>query len=302
MLMDSIKKISSNFDLKINKCKYCNNIKILDTDKGKFVVKKNNSDKRELFRYLESKNFNNFLNFYNVDDNYEIYPYINEVNLTLEERAIDIIYLISILHNKTTFYKNIDLDNIKALYEDINNKLLYLTNYYDNLRMSIEEERYPSPSNYLLLRNISIIFKSIDDSKYFIDNWYNNIKNNKTFRVVTVHNYLELDHLIKGDNSYLISWDKSQKASPIYDLLSLYKNVYDKVEFSSIFEIYNSKYPLTKEEIYLLFSLMLVPEKLELINNEIINTKEVYNLTNYLLKTTSLISKYNPDKSNEETH
>ena len=47
------------------------------------------------------------------DDNYEVYPYIKEVNLTLEERAIDIIYLISILHNKTTFYKNMDLDKIK---------------------------------------------------------------------------------------------------------------------------------------------------------------------------------------------
>ena len=300
--MNDIKDLVNNFNLKINKCKYCNNIRIVDTDKGKFVIKKNNHNNSELFRYLESKNFNNFLNIYDYNSNYEIYPYIDGINLTNEEKAIDIIYLISILHNRTTFYKNIELDTIKAIYEDINNKLSYLINYYDNLRMISEDSTYPSPSSYLLLRNISVIFRSIDNSKYFIDKWYNTIKDKKNFRVVTIHNYLELDHLIKSENTYLISWDKSCRASPIYDLLSLYKNTYDKVEFSSLFEMYNSKYPLSKEEIYLLFSLLLVPDKIDLSNKEIINTKEVYKLTNYLMSTIDFVSKYNPDSANEQTH
>ena len=107
--------------------------------------------------------------------------------------------------------------------------------------------------------------------------------------------------MIKGDNTYLISWDKSSKASPIYDLLSLYQNTYDKTDFSSLFEIYNSKYPLMKEELYLLYALLLVPKKLELSSNEIVNTKDVYRLTNYLIKTEEFISKYNSEKSNKQT-
>lgn len=300
--MNSLREIISKFGFKINKCKYCDNLRIIDTNKGKFVVKKNNNNNSDLFKYLQTKNFTNFLTPYDYNDKYEIYPYINEISLNDEERAIDIIYLISILHNKTTFYKEIDLDSIKTLYEDINNKLAYLTNYYDNLRTIIEEKNYPSPSNYLLLRNISLIFRSIDDSKYFIDKWYNVIKNKSSYRVATVHNYLELNHLLKGDNTYLISWDKSIKASPIYDLLSLYKNIYDEVEFYSLFEMYNSRYPLTEDEIYLFLSLMMVPEKLDLTSSEIVNTKEVYKLTNYLIKTTSFALKYNPEKSNKQTN
>ena len=299
--MNNLKGITNNFDFKIKKCKYCNNIRIIDTDKGVFVAKKKNRNNNDLFKYLQTKNFTNFLNIYDSNDDYEIYPYIDEVDLTQEERAIDIIYLISILHNKTTFYKEVNLDKIKEIYEDINNKLIYLTNYYDNLRMIAEEQKYLSPSNYLLLRNISIIFRSIDDSKHFIDKWYELIKNKKNFRVVTIHNYLELNHLIKGDNTYLISWDRASKASPIYDLLSLYQNTYEKVEFSSLFETYNSKYPLMTEELYLLYSLLLVPKKLELSNNEIVNTKDVYRLTNYLIQTEEFISKYNPEKSNKQT-
>lgn len=300
--MNNLKKITSNFDFKVNKCTYCNNVRILDTDKGMFVAKRKNRSNNDLFKYLQTKNFTNFLNMYDSSEDYEIYPYINEIDLTDEERAIDIIYLISILHNKTTFYKEVDLDKIKEIYEDINNKLIYLTNYYDNLRIIFEEEMYPAPSHYLLLRNISIIFRSIDDSKKFIDKWYDKIKNKKNFRVATIHNYLELNHLLKGEDTYLISWDKSIKASPIYDLLTFYKNSYQIVDFSSLFEIYNSKYPLTREELYLLYSLLLVPEKLALENSEIVNTKEVYLLTSYLIKTEEFISKYNSEKSDKQAN
>lgn len=299
--MNNLKEIKSNFGFKINKCKYCDNIRILDTDKGTFVAKKNNRDKNDLFKYLQTKNFNNFLNFYDYNSDYEIYPYINEIELTDEERAIDIINLISILHNRTTFYKELDLDKIKELYEDLNNKLFYLTNYYDNLRIIFEDENYIAPSHYFLLRNISIVFRSIDDSKHFVDKWYESIKNKKNIRVVTIHNNLELNHLLKGEDTYLISWDNSSKASPIYDLLSLYKNSYQRIEFSSLFEIYNSKYPLTQEELYLLYALLLVPNKLDLQKSEIVNTKDVYLLTNYLIQTQEFVSKYNPEKTNKQT-
>lgn len=299
--MNNLKEIKSNFGFKINKCKYCDNIRILDTDKGTFVAKKNNRDKNDLFKYLQTKNFNNFLNFYDYNSDYEIYPYINEIELTDEERAIDIINLISILHNRTTFYKELDLDKIKELYEDLNNKLFYLTNYYDNLRIIFEDENYIAPSHYFLLRNISIVFRSIDDSKHFVDKWYESIKNKKNVRVVTIHNNLELNHLLKGEDTYLISWDNSSKASPIYDLLSLYKNSYQRIEFSSLFEIYNSKYPLTQEELYLLYALLLVPNKLDLQKSEIVNTKDVYLLTNYLIQTQEFVSKYNPEKANKQT-
>lgn len=300
--MNNLKKIKDNFDFKINKCTFCNNTKFIDTDRGKFIVKKNNNNNNELFRYLETKNFNNFLSLYDYSDDYEIYPYIEIVDINLEEKAQEIIYIISMLHNKTTFYKNKDLDKFQELYEDINNKLLYINNYYENIRMINEDEAFIPPSGYLFLRNSSVIFKCIDLSKSYIDKWYETIKNKNNYRVCTIHNHLELSHLLKCDNSYLISWDKSCKASPIYDILSLYKDIHDKVEFSILFELYNSKYPLYEEELYLLFSLMLVPDKLDFLDREIINTKNVYELTNYLISAFNFVSKYNSKETDSKTN
>jgi len=300
--MNNLKNIKTNFDFKINKCTFCNNTRVIDTNKGKFIVKKNNNNNNELFRYLETKNFNNFLSLYDYSNEYEIYPYVEEVDINFEEKAQEIVYLISILHTKTTFYKNKDLDKFKELYEDINNKLLYINNYYENIRMINEDEMFMPPSGYLFLRNSSVIFKCIDLSKNYIDKWYETIKNKNNYRVATIHNYLELNHLLKGNNSYLISWDKSCKASPVYDILSLFKNVYDKTDFSILFEVYNSKYPLYEEELYLLFSLMLVPDKLEFNEREIINTKNVYELTNYLITAFNFVSKYNSNESDSKTN
>lgn len=298
LMNDNLKTLRSIFDFKINKCSYEKNTRIIDTDKGKFVIKKNNHNNHELFRYLESKNFHNFLSFYDYNQDYEIYPFIDSIDMTLEEKALDMVYLVSLLHNKTTFYKAMDIDTLQKIYEDIENKLNYLNHYYENLKMVIEEEPYMSPSGYLLLRNSSVIFECIEKSKHFMDKWYKIAKTKKNYRVVTIHNYLELDHLLKGDNSYLISWDKSCRASPIYDILSLYQSTYDRLDFFSLFEVYHSKYPLLEEEMYLLFALLLAPIKIDISNREIINTKNVYTFCNYLMTTLHFVSKYHPKGTN----
>ncbi len=297
--MNNLKEINKNF--KIKSCSYIKNIKIINTLEGIFVVKEKKQDNDNLYAYLEAKNFHNYLSPYLKDDRYYIYPYIDSVNISYEEKAYNMVYIISMLHNKTTFYKNIELDTIKEIYEDINNKLNYISNYYNNIKLITEENNYISPSSYLLLRNSTLIYQCIDLSKYFIDKWYNLIKNKKSFRVATIHNNLELDHLLIDNNSYLISWDKSCKASPIYDLVSLYKNTYDKISFDDLFNIYNSKYPLLEEECYLLFATILIPDRIDLSKREIINSKEVYLFTNYLISTLSFTSKYYTKEANSKT-
>ena len=69
---------------------------------------------------------------------------------------MDLIYLLSLLHSKTTFYREVDIDHNKEIYETTINNLDYLNNYYTNLITSIEKEVYMSPSSYLIARNINI--------------------------------------------------------------------------------------------------------------------------------------------------
>ena len=47
--MNSLEKISTKYELNIRKYEEKNNIRIIDTDKGKFVLKKNSPNEDHLY-------------------------------------------------------------------------------------------------------------------------------------------------------------------------------------------------------------------------------------------------------------
>lgn len=297
--MNEIKDIISKYNLKIEGVKLNNNVKIINTSTGKYVVKKRKSnDTRELFKYLKSKDFNNYLNYINDDgDEYLIFPYIDTVVNEKDVIATDMIMIVSILHAKTTFYKSYPLYEVKTFYEEKINQIETLKKYYENLRILFEEEEYLPPSHYLLLRNISWFFYSLDSSKYFLDKWYNIEKDKKNKRVCLIHGNLDLSHFIGNEEKFLISWDKAKNDSPVIDLITFYKNNYKDISFYNILRIYEERYPLLNEERYLLFALLLLPEKINFNNEEIINTKNVYFSVKYLTSSSNIISNYHSSNS-----
>lgn len=274
----------------INKLTIKSNAKIID---NKIVVKDiKNKNIHKIYRYLKSRSFDYFPEPLEVCPDYEIYPYIEDTDEPIEQKAIDLTYLISLLHNKTTFYREVDIDNNKRIYEEILVRLEYLNNYYTDLITLIEKEVYMSPSSYLIARNINIIFESIYFAKSTIEDWYKKIENNKNERVVNIHNNINLDHYRKGDKPYLISWNKSKIDKPIYDLLSFYKNHYLELDFDDLFHYYESNYPLKEEERLLLFTYMAMPPKIEIENNEYKMCIKINKIIDYLYKTSNLIMNY----------
>ena len=149
-----------------------------------------------------------------------------------------------------------------------------------------------SPSSYLIARNINIIFSSIYYAKNNIDLWYKKIENNKNERVSYIHNNINLDHYIKNDKPYLISWDRSRVDSPIYDLLSFYNNHYLELDFDDLFHYYESNYTLKEEERLLLFAYMAIPPKIEMQNSEYKMCIKINKIMDYLYKTSNLIMNY----------
>lgn len=275
---------------------YKNNVKIIETKNNKYVLKRNKNNILDIFNYLHLKNFNYFPNVYNKDRNdlYEIYEYINSSDMSNYEKSEEIIYLLSLLHNKTTSYKDIDIDEYKKIYEDIFNKLNELEEFYINLNNEIDKEIYMSPSNYLLVRNITKIYSAIYYCKTQLEEFYNIVKNNLKKRVSLIHNNIDLSHLLRNENSYLISWDNAKFDIPVYDLIKFYKKNYNDVDFTNLFKLYESKYPLHNEERKLLFISLSIPDKLDLTkDNEFIKTKKVNDLLLYLQKTDDLILQYN---------
>lgn len=300
--MNDFNNILKKYNIKPKKYIKKNNANIVITDEEKYVIKKRNKDKCELFKYLQSRSFNYFPELLNGEenDNFDLYPYIEDINISKEEKAIDIITLTSLLHSKTTHYKEIDIDDYKIIYEDLYKKLNLLNNYYNDMHISISKEIYMSPSQYLLVRNISKINAVISYCYKELDSWYELIKTNPKQRLVLIHNNLNFDHLLRGSNNYLISWDKAKVDIPIYDIYNFYKNSYDQISFKEILEIYEERYSFTEEEQRLLFILISMPDKVEFGTDEYLNTKKVNQLLYYIYKTDSIISPYYSNQQEEK--
>lgn len=300
--MNNLRSFLNKNDLSLNRLTIKNKTKILDTNRGTLVLKKkdNNINLTNTFNYLESRSFDNYPKRVFENNNYDVYEYINGYNEPDEQKILDLINLLTILHYKTTFYKEVDIDYFKEIYENTINKIDYIYNYYTDIISLIETSIYMSPVEYLIARNISKIYESLNYSKENINKWYELVKNKRRIRVVNIHNNLSLEHYIKGNKPYLISWEKSKIDNPIYDLYNLYLNHYLDFDFSELFLNYESKYPLLKEERILLFSLMTIPWKFEFDDTEYNLCKNARKLFDYLYKTEKLVTEYNYQKPNME--
>ena len=288
-----VRKIASEYNIPINKITIKNNTRIID---DKIVLKKKkNNDLNNVYKYLKSRSFDYFPEPITIDNLYEVYPFLEDTYEPSEQKATDIMHLLGLLHSKTTFYREIDIDKNKEIYENISDELEYLNNFYNDLITMIEKEVYMSPSGYLIARNINIIFSSIYYAKHNLEEWYKKIDNNKNERVVNIHNNISLDHYIKNEKPYLISWNKSRIDSPIYDLLSFYKNHYLDFDFDDLFHFYESGYPLKEDERLLLFTYMAIPYKIEIISDEYEMYIKINKMIEYLYKTSNLIMNYHKD-------
>ena len=282
--------ILDRYNISNKKITIRNNARILD---DKIVIKnKKRDDIDDIYGYLKSRSFDYFPYPIEMNDKYEVYPYLKDMYEPYEQKAMDLMHLLSLLHSKTTFYREVDIDRNKEIYEDIEQKLEYLDGFYNDLITRIEKEVYMSPSSYLIARNINIIFGSIYYARDSLDKWYEKVRNNKNERVVNIHNNISLEHYIKNEKPYLISWNNSKIDSPIYDLLSFYKKHYLDFDFDDLFHFYESSYPLKEEERFLLFTYMAMPSEIKSVNDELEMCIKINKMIEYLYKTSNLIMNY----------
>lgn len=293
-----LRELFDNNNIITKKITIKNNVRIIDSGEEKFVIKRKEKDINDIYKYLRSRSFDFFPDIIYQTANYDIYKYIDSTDISREEKAEDIIKLITLLHSKTTFYKKEDDNDYKEIYESIIEKLDYLVNYYNDIVEVIEHEVYMSPSHYYFIRNVSKVFASLDFCRYHIDKWYKLIEDKKRIRVVQLHNNLDLDHYLVNDNKpYLISWRNSKRDIPIYDLISMYKKYYKEFDFCELVRRYEMNYPLLPEEKELFFVLISIPEKLEFNNSEYNMCINVNKFYDYLLTSERLIEDYMPKES-----
>lgn len=284
----------------MNRISYIKSVKVLDNGKRKIVLKKEKPTVIDIYNLLENRKFEYYLNPLYRDNDYEVYPYINEIDISKSDKSIDLIYIMTLLHNKTTSYEEISIDEIKRIYEDIVNEINIKNEYYLKIQDEYELHFNMTPNELLLMKNISKIYYMLKLSRNNIELFYKNIENEKHIRKVQTHGNLSLNHLLEADNKYLISWKKSKKDFPIMDLVIFYKNNFNDIDIKSLFEEYNKKYQLSNIEKYLFFSLINIPEYIVEKNDYYLDTLEVKKIIDYVNKTIEFTLEQN--KENQESN
>ena len=210
---------------------------VMESTSGNFVVKERpkNKDIPSIFNYLKSRNFNYFPEIYidSRSDNY-IYEYIEDKEKINPQKSEDLISLVGLLHSKTSYNKEVEEETYKEIYENILSNILYLKDYYQKQYEMFLIPIYMSPSEYEFVRNYSKIKAALDFSNSNLDDWYSKVKNKRRERLSLIHNNLSMDHYLKSDKDYLISWDNAKFDTPVLDLFKFYERSAIDLEFSSL--------------------------------------------------------------------
>lgn len=296
--MIELNDVLKRHDLKTHSYRKLGKATLIDSNLGKLVLKEKTN--QDIYDYLESRSFNYYPKQVVDDDRYEITEYVEEIIMPDDQKMLDLINLVALLHNKTTYYKNVDVDEFKKNYEEISKDIDYLFHYYNDLITVIESKVYMSPPEYLLARNISIVFAALNYTKQELEDWYELVKDKRKRRYVALHNNLSLDHFIRNKNAYLVSWNQSTIDIPIYDLYKLYKRHCLDFDFEVLLKKYEQIYPLLEEERKLLFILISLPDKVDFNGSHYDTCLSINHMIDCLYKTESFVLPYN-SKNTEQS-
>src|SRR5574344_1511987 len=270
---------------------------ILESASGNVVIKEKTKDLGELFGYLQSRNFDNFPKI--IEDNRKdvnVFEYIKDLKIPKEQKAQDLTNLVANLHNKTAYFKDVTEDNYKAIYDNVLENITYLNDTYDNYFNQFFTETMMSPSHYLFMRNYSKIKANLKFCQNELDKWYDLVKNEHKTRVALIHNNLALNHYLKNEEDYLISWDHARIDTPILDIVKFYHNEFFDLNFEEILKNYLAQFPLNPAEKKLLFVMLSLPNMVNFESKEFISCQNVRKNLDYIYKTEILIRPYYSEK------
>lgn len=299
--MNNIRFDAINKLYKPRKFTFKNNIIIINTSNKDYVLKKKNEKVYKYHNYLSQRGFNYYLPIYDMNrDGFYVYEYIYEYKIPYEQKANDLIKIVALMHSKTVYQKDVDLQNYDDIYNNISNNIMFLKDYYSNLYDQIFLKRYYTSYENIFMNNYSKINNVLLFCTEELDNWYSLVSNKKSERVSLIHNNLKVEHLLSGEQNYIISFDQAKIDTPILDIVKFYKNEYNNLDFKEIFNTYLYHFGLNDDELKLLFILISIPEYLLFNEDEFNNVKRISDLIIYINKTEDLIRPYYSNNEEEK--
>ena len=276
-------------------------VKILKCHNNDVVIKPKNPLVHERYNYLNARGFNNYIPIIDSDrSKYDIFPFIYENDIPYQQKANDLGRVVALLHAKTSYNKDVNQSVYDDIYNNITNNCDYIKDYYSRLYDEIFLLKYHKPHEIMFIDNYSKINNTILFSREEIEKWYTLVSEKKNQRVALIHNNLKLDHYLKSDNDYLISFDNSRFDTPVIDLVKLYKEEYNKVNFSEVLNNYLYHFSFNDDELKLFFILITVLDEVHFDEDNFTNLNRVYNLCNYINKTEELVRPYYSQNEEKE--
>ena len=287
--IETLKKIYKPYKYTIlNKCT------LLESTSGNIVIKeKGKTNLRELFSYLKSRNFTCFPKL--IEENREevnVFEYVDNIEIPVAQKANDLMKVVASLHEKTSYNKEVTDDKYKEIYENVLSNIHYKRSVYSDLISFSEDSLFPSPSEQLLLINSNKMFEALDFCERELESWLEMVLEKKKQKVSLIHNNLRLEHYLKSNNDCLISWDNACVDTPVIDLVTLYRNDALNIDFRESLDTYLKYHALSDDELKLFFILIVIPDEINLNNEEIRNVKNVRHVIDYIFKTEDLIRPY----------
>ncbi len=290
--MNNYKYFVNKNNLEVLRVTIKNNNVIIDTPLDSFIIIKGDINK---INYLLSRGFDYIPKIIDYDDNYIMFNNLVPINYDLSEKIIDYIRVISLLHIKTSYYKEVSSYDYKITYEKLLSKINNIKNYYESLINEIESREYMSPIEYLVGRNISLIFYIINICFDLLEKYYSIVRNKSNVRVATLYNN-DINSVIKTkDGIYLTNFNNSYIDSPIYDILYIYDRYYNHIDLDTILNTYHKIFKLNEEELILIKLLVLVPDKI-IMGNSITDIKKTKNTISKIYKSIKIL-----ESNKEET-
>jgi len=273
------------------------------TVNNNYTYKKVNQNIINNLNVLINKKFHH-LPKYEIIDGKIVCPYYKQVSVPTEVLQKDLMKIVAVLHKITCYEKVMDKDFIKSIYEHNEHRITRIRSIYLGYYDYAFNQIYHSPSQYYLLKNFHYFIEAIDKSKNLIDKFYEITKEKRSVRFSMIHGNLNFEHLIKTTKrDLLVSWDHSRYDLPLTDLYYLITN--ERVKFNfDIFENYFQIFSFLEEELFLLFSLILLPNSIDDNLNEFdlccFLDKEAIRISKTISYIDKVVEKYDFSKTSEE--
>lgn len=182
------------------------------------------------------------------------------ISINSAQRFSDLLREAARMHSITALRGKINHPQYEAYYGKMKMHIDQRKLAYERFIEKCESRIYMSPFELLFCTYFKELMRSEDEALKNLEEWFAHINDKKESRIVICHGNLSPTHIVydANGNSYLINFERTFTASPVYDLYYFFRKYFYKYPQKSsdalpLYRQYTRYNQLTDDERYFLF-------------------------------------------------